>query len=170
MTDADKKAFDQAINRLCVSLRSPALDVAEKRVYYEKLKDLEIEFIAAAAETLADSAQFFPKTSEWRAAAIKVERDRRTAQIEFLRNLPAPLCSTCGDTTWAPVKDGPAVRPCACRPIRRLELLGRRPLPMLPESTIPADPQAAEKIRAIAAKLVKPIPQPSPVAMPTERE
>ncbi len=166
MTDADKRAFDQAINRLCVALRSPALDVAEKRVYFEKLKALEIEFVAMAADQLADTLKFFPKTSEWREAALKVERDRRTAQIEFLRNLPEPLCVTCGDTTWAPVKDGPAVRPCACRPMRRLELLGRRPLPMLPESTLTADPQAAEKIRAIAARLVKPMPSPSPVAQP----
>lgn len=163
MTDADKRAFDQAINRLCVSLRSPALDAPEKRVYFEKLKDLEIEFVVLAAEALTETAQFFPKTSEWRGAALKVERDRRTAQIDFLRSLPEPLCATCGDTTWAPEGDG--VRPCTCRQMRRMELLGRRPLPMLPESTLTADPQAAEKVRAIAASLVRPMPQPSPVAM-----
>lgn len=131
MTDADKKPFATAMAKLAVALRELAPDVVQMRIYFEALQDLELEFVTEAAERLMVNAAWFPKVSEWRAAAVHVERERLDAQRAFLRRLPAPLCAACTDTGWKP--DGDGVRQCECRQQRRLELLGRRPWPALPE-------------------------------------
>jgi hypothetical protein len=43
-----------------------------------------------------------------------------------------PLCAGCEDTGWARLEDD-RVKPCDCRRLRRLEILGRRPMPELTE-------------------------------------
>lgn len=129
MTDLDKPAFAQAMARLCVALREKQPDAVQLRVYYEALKDLEVEFLAAAAEQLGQGAEWFPKTSEWRAAAAKIERDRTDQQRAILRNLPEPLCLACRDTGWAHNETTNQVSRCDCTTLRRLEILGRRPMP-----------------------------------------
>jgi hypothetical protein len=131
MTDADRQPFAQAFARLKVALREPEADIVELKVYFTALKDLEIEFIVAAADGLMAHARWFPKTSEWRAAAVKVEAERIDAQRALLRRLPSPLCVVCGDTGWRHDADG-RVRRCDCLKLRPLELLGRRPWPIVP--------------------------------------
>lgn len=148
MTDQDKVAFAQAFNRLCVALREKEPDAVQMRVYFEGLKALELEFIVAAGDALAMSAAWFPKLPEWRAAAAKVETDRVDQQRAILRKLKEPLCRQCDDHGWARNAAG-AVSPCACRHERRLEVLGRRPMPLLPESTS----ESLINVNAIAVKL-----------------
>jgi len=154
MVEGDRLAFVQAISRLVVALREPEPDGVLLRTYFAALHDVEIEFLLAAADRLIGHAQWFPKTSEWRAEAARVEKERVEAQRELLRKLPAPLCLECLDSGWredasAPVKvlkafqrnregtveavsvaPGRApVRRCECQKLRRLELLGRLPSP-----------------------------------------
>jgi len=102
------------------------------RAYFLALKDVPLEFLAMAAQRLAKRGEWFPKTSEWLDAAKRIEAERIEQQREILRKLPTPLCLGCDDTGWEPCGDG--VRPCACRTVRRAEVLGRRPWPALPEA------------------------------------
>lgn len=132
--------FSPIFALLAVQLRATDADEATIRGYYQALKDLEPEFVAEAAQRLArtvdeDGKSWFPKAPEWRAAASKVEVDRQEQQRAYLRKLRTPLCLACGDTGWADVEDGPYVRKCSCRTLRRLEVLGRRPYPALPEAS-----------------------------------
>ena len=115
---------------LAEQLRATDTDDATIRAYFLALKDLEPELVAMAAQRLAKTATWFPKTSEWLDMTRAVERDRVEAQRLFLRGLSQPLCLACDDTGWESCGDG--VRPCACRSLRRLEVLGRRPWPALP--------------------------------------
>jgi hypothetical protein len=141
---------------LAVQLRQTDSDEAVIRGYYEGLQDLEPELLKAAAARLSRTAEWFPKTSEWRAAAEAIRRERLEAQRELLRKAPRPLCSVCDDTSWESVdvveKGRPlrCVRPCTCRAQRRQELLGHVPLPALPPSTESFDPESFEKLRALA--------------------
>lgn len=154
MTDLDKPEFAQAMNRLCVALREKDPDVVQMRVYFEALKDLDIELVTAASERLAQSAAWFPKTSEWRDAVVAVERERVIAQQALLRKLVAPLCRACRDTGWEPVGTDPdAVRRCDCQHQRRLEILGRSPWPELPEHAEKPDPGQFEQVR----KMIQPL-------------
>jgi len=132
MTDRDKPAFAVALNRLCIALREKDPDAVQMRVYFEALQDLEIEFVSEAGRRLEKtSAKFFPKPAEWRLEAGKVERERIEAQRAVLRKLLTPLCAACEDTGWDRTQEDRVV-PCDCRSLRRLELLGRRPMPQLP--------------------------------------
>lgn len=139
--------FAEIFTSLAVQLRQTDADLATITGYYDSLKDIEPEFVAMAAKQLARNAEWFPKTSEWRAAAAKVERDRIDEQRAMLRRLPTPLCSACDDTGWE--VDGRARR-CACSKLRRLELLGRRPQPtLIAAADQPApDPTQFERVRA----------------------
>lgn len=135
MTDHDKPAFAQAINRLAIATRELSPDTAKIRVYFDALKALEIEFVVAAAAALEDG-QWFPKVGEWKEAAAKVERTRVDEQRAVMRKLKTPLCLACNDTGWEDKGDN-RVGKCDCAKQRRLEVLGRRPMPELPESTEP---------------------------------
>lgn len=119
---------------LAVQLRQTDADEATIRGYYESMKALEPEYVAMAAKELAQSSEWFPKTSEWHAAALKVQRTRIADLQARLRNRPEPLCLACDDTGWARV--GEAVKRCECASLRRLEVLGRRPMPALPEAKV----------------------------------
>ena len=132
MTDTDKPAFVQAVVALATALREPEPDALLLRVYFDGLKDLDVEFVTAAVERLVRAA-WFPKVGEWRAMAAKVEADRVAEQRARLRKLTTPLCVACSDTGWTPNAAG-RVSPCDCRTQRRLELLGRCPWPLLPEA------------------------------------
>lgn len=149
MTDQDKPAFAQAMNRLCIATRESEPDAIKMRVYYEALKALEIEFVVAAASALETGAEWFPKAKEWRDVAIKVERERTEDQRAFLRKLPSPLCLACNDTGWA--NRGAGVVKCDCARQRRLELLGRRPMPALPaasEAVVLVDAEVIARVLA----------------------
>ena len=115
---------------LAVQLRHTDADEVVIRAYYEGLQDIEVEWLRAAADRLSRQATWFPKTSEWRAAAEAIRRHRIDSQQPSCGR-PWPLCHVCGDTSWAPidsVEHGRAVRrvtPCACRAQRRREILGQ---------------------------------------------
>jgi hypothetical protein len=143
---------------LAVQLRQTDADEAVIRGYYAGLRDLEPELLKAAAERLARQAEWFPKTSQWRAAAEAIRRERLDVQRAHLRKAPRPLCRVCDDTGWESVdlvEKGQSVRrvtPCACREQRRREILGHVPLPALLPAMEPPNPEAIENLRA----LVKP--------------
>lgn len=154
MTDLDKPDFLTAMARLCVALREKEPDVTQLRVYFEALKDLEIEFVIAAGERLMQ-AQWFPKTGEWRAAAEKVEAERQEQQRAALREIHKGgqyLCDACADTGWRLRPDDLRALRCECVKTRRLELLGRRPMPQLTEG---AAPQRVVDVPRLVSKGVK---------------
>lgn len=127
------REFSEVFAPLAIQLRATDADEATIRGYYRAMSDLELEFVAMAAERLAKTAEWFPKTSEWRSACAAVVRERIEQQRALLRDLPEPLCAACRDTGWEHV--GAGVKRCGCQQLRRLEVLGRRPWPMLPERT-----------------------------------
>jgi hypothetical protein len=102
--------FTDVFAPLAIQLRATDADEATIRVYYAALKDLELEFVQMAATTLATKAEWFPKTSEWRSAAVTVEVDRlheQRARIAARQKalLPA-LCDECADTGWQQTSSG----------------------------------------------------------------
>lgn len=131
MTLAD---FSGIFALLAVQLRQTDADETTIRAYYAALKDLEPEFLMMSAQRMAAKADWFPKTSEWRIAAQTIEKERREQLDAVLRKLKEPLCTACDDTGWDRSQEDRVSR-CACREMRRLEVLGRRPMPLLPEST-----------------------------------
>lgn len=163
MTETDKPIFAAAMGKLCLALREKDPDAAQMRTYFDALKDLEIEFVTVAADALARSSEWFPKTSDWRSAAARVERDRTIELQARLRKLHTPLCLVCDDTGWDR-RDDDRVTPCTCRSLRRLEILGRRPMPELPPagedgrelSGADLGPALEPKFRALIAKRVMP--------------
>jgi hypothetical protein len=154
------RAFAEIFALLAVQLRQTDADESLIRGYYEGLQDLEPELVKVAAERLARTAEWFPKTSEWRAVAEAIRRERIDAQREHLRRAPQPLCSVCDDTGWESIKVAGSgqsvrrVRPCTCREQRRRERLGHVPLPAPPPATGPPDREAFEKVRAMVKPLV----------------
>jgi hypothetical protein len=124
--------FAHVFAPLAIQLRQTDADEATIRFYFEAVKDLEIEFVVMAAARLAKESDWFPKTSEWRTMTATIERERADAQRALLRTLPSPLCAACDDTGWS--RDAAdRVSRCDCQQLRRLELLGRRPWPSVPE-------------------------------------
>lgn len=135
-------SFSEVFSLLAVQLRATDVDEATIRAYYTGLQDLDLEFVALAAKRFArecnvDDGAWFPKVPLWRAMAGKIEGERTDALKAVLRKLPTPLCLACEDTGWtsATGNHGTAVRwkHCDCRALRRLEILGRRPMPQVPE-------------------------------------
>lgn len=155
MTDADKPAFLAAFTRLCVSLREKEPDAVQLRVYFKALSDLDLELVVMAAEHLEKTAQWFPKTSEWFDAARDLDRtrtdqQRRALQQRLVAGLP-PQCADCDDTGWKPLENG--VSRCGCQKLRRLEVLGHRPLPELP----PAKPAPSLEQLVKVQQMLEPV-------------
>lgn len=138
---------------LAMQLRATDADEATIRAYYAALRDVAPELLAMAAKrfsvqpTDGDHA-WFPKTAEWRSMAFKIQCEREDELAARLRKLPAPLCLACEDTGWE-LGENHRVKPCACRSLRRLEVLGVRPMPALPEQM--DDPGAAELLMKVAS-------------------
>lgn len=127
--------FAEIYGVLAFQLREQT-DAAAIRAYHKVLERFDFEIIKMAADQLAVSAEFFPKTSEWVQMVERVERDRNELLRERLRQLHKAgkvACVACDDTGWRPHDVHPEryVR-CECVNMRRLEVLGRRPLPGLP--------------------------------------
>jgi hypothetical protein len=138
---------------VAIQLQARDADDVMARAYFKALKDLEPEFVAMAAVRLADSAEWFPKTSEWRTLARSIERERTEEVKARLRRLPTPLCLACDDTGWKAVHGlypGRVVA-CDCRELRRLEVLGRRPMPRLPPPAVTGDPPPLDTDPRVAA-------------------
>lgn len=133
--------FSNVFCQLAIQLQFREADEATIRSYYTALKGLDLELIAMAADHYArrhvnDKGEaWFPRSAEWADTAHRIERQRWAALRDRLRRLPRPACLACDDTGMRPVHDGVPrfVRSCECRVLRRLEVLGRRPWPALPE-------------------------------------
>jgi hypothetical protein len=126
------ETFAPMFVELATQLRATDADELAIRTYFNALHDVEAEFLQMAAEHLARTAQWFPKTSEWRTAALTIAYQRQQHLRDILRRLPQPLCQWCEDTGWAPVPDTNRVMKCDCTTLRWQEILGRRPWPQLP--------------------------------------
>lgn len=152
--------FANVFGILALQLRCTDADEAMIRAYFVALQDLPLELVQLAAVQFAsqmgDNGAWFPKTAEWKAAARKVEAERVAIIEETLRKrrqVRQPLCFACEDTSWVPGPDNRVTR-CSCREQRRLEAIGRRPLPALPSALeLPTDLVAAEKIQALVQQL-----------------
>lgn len=156
------KEFGDVFAILAVQLNKTDVDAVKIRAYFEAMKDLEIEFVQMAAQRMARSGgsddaenrHWFPKTSEWRAMAAKIEVERADELRARLRKLPTPLCLDCADTGMRAMRSEPTrYGRCECQAIRRLEILGRRPMPALPEAT--GDPSQESRALTLAAKHVR---------------
>lgn len=159
MIDTDKPAFFGAFATLCKALREKDPDAPQVRIYFDALKDLDLELVQMAAVELAKAAQWFPKTSEWREMARKVERQQLLEQNERLRKLHLAdqyLCTRCDDTGMARGDDN-RYGPCACRKLRRMEVLGLRPMPEPPAALPAGDPEQIERALAMAREAVRPL-------------
>ena len=131
---------------LALQLQKSDADEAMARAYFLALKGLELELVAMAAQRMGQqggasgrSPHWFPKSSEWKALALKIEEERGAAVSQRIRDYHqlahAPLCLDCEDTGWIVNESQGASarwRHCHCRQLRRLEVLGRRPMPSLP--------------------------------------
>jgi hypothetical protein len=146
--------FAVIYSTLCVQLRHTDVDSVTVRAYYRVLGDLELEFVKLAAERLATTAEWFPKTAEWRKTARAVERERTEELQARLRKRREPLCLGCDDTGWRESAESGRFQACDCRRLRRLEVLGRRPMPELPPASdedAPPDPRVTTAVQALAA-------------------
>lgn len=143
--------FAEIFSLLAVQLRQIDADEATIRAYFDALKDIEPEFLAMAAKDLARSAEWFPKTSEWRTRACKIAQDRRDEQAALLRRLASPLCLACRDSGWALDAEHRAYR-CECQKLRHLEVLGRRPWPTLIAAQAQPE-QSAQTLASIKASV-----------------
>lgn len=152
--------FANIFGILALQLQNRDADEAMIRAYFVALQDVPLELAQLAAVQFAgqmgDNGAWFPKTAEWKAAARKIEADRVAVIEETLRKrrqVRQPLCFACEDTSWVQGTDNRVTR-CSCREQRRLEAIGRRPLPALPSvMELPPDPIAAEKIQALVKQL-----------------
>lgn len=100
----DKNRFDAAFNYLATATRLPVAELtpANKRVYFDALKDIATESVEGAAAQLAKSAQWFPKVSEWRESARLY---RRGVEVKMLPTASRAEewrheCDFCEDTGW----------------------------------------------------------------------
>jgi hypothetical protein len=146
--------FSHIFALLAVQLRFTDADDATIRGYFEALKDLEPELLAFAAQRMAqrggadsEHPHWFPKTSEWRAMSGKIEGERAEQLKGIQRKLPQPQCLVCDDTGWTRAKkigtqssSEDRWKHCDCRQLRRLEILGRRPMPQLTGESVPVRP------------------------------
>lgn len=129
--------FADVFALLALQLQATHADEAMGRAYHAALQDIEPELVKMAADRLgrhalnAQGEAWFPKAPEWRAMARKVEQDRADLQRAILRNLPGRLCLACDDTGWSRNPETNRVSRCDCVDLRRLEVLGRRPMPAL---------------------------------------
>ena len=119
---------------LALQLQASDTDTPSIRAYYRVLKDFEPALLQLAAEQLAETSTWFPKSSEWLKTALMIKQDRRTKQqhaIQQLHRQGIELCEACGDTGWIRLTDSGPVAECACQKLRRAEILGIKPLPEL---------------------------------------
>lgn len=154
--------FSEVFALLAVQLRFTDADEATIRGYYKALSDVEMELIAMAAQRFAQGESineqgqaWFPKAPEWRAMAAKVEKDRTIELDGILRKrriVGAPLCRECDDTGWSMNATTKRYERCSCREMRRLEVLGRRPMPALPAASDASVPVNAAVIATALAR------------------
>lgn len=128
--------FSNVFGVLALQLRCTDADEAMVRAYYKALEHVDLELVQMAAKRFAmmpgDNHAWFPKTAEWLETVEVIVTQRAEELRGRLRARREPLCLECSDTGWAYVSGG--VKRCACQDLRRLEIIGRRPMPALPEA------------------------------------
>jgi len=93
--------FGPVFQRLARQLGKTITEPAIVEDYFEALKDLPLEAVTEAADTLSKSATWFPKTSEWREAAALVHRKLLQRAVHEPRGEPwRHDCHDCEDTGW----------------------------------------------------------------------
>lgn len=156
--------FSNVFAVLALQLRATDADEPQARAYFEALKDLDLELVRAAAIRFADEPgdnhAWFPRVPEWKAGVAKITAERTEELRSRLRSLPVPLCRVCEDTGWAPRATG--VTRCDCQELRRLEIIGRRPMPDRCLDAVPERPHALAEVTALLR------PKPMPEARPAD--
>lgn len=121
--------FAAVFGALAIQLRFSDADELTIRAYYDALQDLEIELVRAAAFRLTRTAEWFPKTSEWRDVCETIRHEHRSLQRQLMARAIAPLCAICDDTGWQHVqslereRSVDRVQRCSCWQQRRNEQL-----------------------------------------------
>jgi hypothetical protein len=141
MTDVDRPAFAQTMNRLSVALREKDPDAVQMRVYFEALQPIPIEAVEASALEIAQRGVldektgqrrrgFFPTSAQWYDAAQLAMKDYLRKALPPVRSEPWRYdCVLCDDTGWEYFSCSgdslcgrttthaahPYVRPCPCR-------------------------------------------------------
>lgn len=119
---------------LAVQLKDDG-DEATIAAYHRVLERFNVELVKLAAEQLAFSAEWFPKTSEWVQMIERVEHDRSelfSSRVQELHRVGKVICTVCEDTGWRHVEGSDRVSRCECVEYRRAAVLGKRALPGLP--------------------------------------
>lgn len=147
--------FADVFGVLAVQKRERGADEITIRAYYDALEDLPFPLVAAAARRLSRTNGFFPRTDEWRDAAVAIAKEREESQRAVLRKLATPLCTLCGDTGFVRDETADRVTPCACRTVRERQIAGAQELPALPpgRSIVDDAPITAADAAAFAAEL-----------------
>lgn len=160
MTYAD---FVDVFSMLAMQLRATDADEAMGKAYFAALIDLDLELVQMAAlvfsRELGRNDGWFPKAPEWRVQVAKITAERTEELRSRLRSRPAPLCRACEDTSWAPHATG--VIRCDCQELRRLEIIGRRPMPERVIGAIPERPHALAELTAMIRPKAMPTPRPT---------
>ena len=106
------ESFASAFALLALQLQKSDADEAMARAYFLALKGLEPEWVALAAQRMGQQGggsrganpHWFPKASEWKALALKIEGERYAMVArrvrEYHKLASAPLCLACDDTGW----------------------------------------------------------------------
>jgi hypothetical protein len=155
--------FSEVFALLAKQLRQTDADEADIEAYYRSLKDLDLPLVAMAADRMAreggarsENPHWFPKTSEWRAMVGQVEGERQGVLAHRLRALHKAgqvLCAGCDDTGWT-LGSGSRYQRCGCADLRRLEVLGVRPMPLL-IAEVADDAATVERVTAMIRPVVK---------------
>jgi hypothetical protein len=125
--------FSAIYSVLGLQLQAADPSIVAVRAYYRVLQHLEPALLQLAAEQLAATARWFPKSSEWLKAALAIQQARRASQRDTIRQLHRrgiELCARCHDTGWM-FDAADRVSGCPCQELRLAEILGVKPLPGL---------------------------------------
>jgi hypothetical protein len=115
MTDSDYPAFLALAERLAQTLQATVgADTYED--LFASLKPFRLEAVQDAAETLRDTARYFPRPVEWREAA-------ETSELTFIKRAIQPArrepwhcdCTACDDTGWQTLSCTGDDERCPCR-------------------------------------------------------
>jgi hypothetical protein len=120
--------FGRVMITLAETLREQVSDIAVEG-YFSALRDVALADVAASADRLSRTSQWFPKPSEWRMAALHHKNEQVQKALPESRTEPwHSECPRCDDEGWVCSacshidcdKDAAAhdrrMRPCICRP------------------------------------------------------
>ena len=125
--------FSAIYSVLGLQLQAADPSIVAVRAYYRVLQNIEPALLQLAAEQLAATSRWFPKSSEWLKTALAIKQARLSSQRDMIQQLHRrgiELCERCRDTGW--VSDAAdRVSRCPCQELRHAEIVGAKPLPGL---------------------------------------